>query len=150
MSLNQSEGLIVFTDGSASTHDRTGGWAWVALDAFGGRLEDSGWAQDTTISRMELMAPAMALRTLEPECGGPCEVIVQSDSQYVVLGFMDPTRARRKNQDLWSYLDKAADLHDFVEMEHLRGHQGHQWNERADHLAGEARQVAVRDLSASR
>lgn len=147
MSLNPSEGLIVFTDGSSDNRNGSGGWAWVALDAFDGILEMSGGAMETTNNRMELQAPMMALAGLVLTCG-PSEILIQSDSQYVVRGFMDKGRARHKNVDLWDRLEEAAALHTTVIMEHVRGHKGHTWNERADELAGEARLAELKSSSA--
>lgn len=143
--LDPSEGLIVFTDGSAYAKDRTGGWAYVVLDAFGNTAEGWGWLNDTTISQMELSAPRAALYDIH-EVHGACDVLIQSDSQYVVLGFMNKRRARRANVAYWNELEEAAACHDLVVMEHVKGHDGHQWNERADELAGKARQKAVEAL----
>jgi ribonuclease HI len=147
MRLDPDQGVLVFTDGSAATSDRSGGWAYVALDAYSGLAEDSGGVTDTTISRMELQAPTEALEMLAREYGA-CEVLIKSDSQYVVRGFMDKSRARRANVDMWDRLEAAAALHTYVEMAHVRGHKGHVWNERADVLAGQARRSVVRDLAA--
>lgn len=142
MRLDPDQGVLVFTDGSAATSDRSGGWAYVALDAYSGLAEDSGGVTDTTISRMELQAPTEALEMLAREYGA-CEVLIKSDSQYVVRGFMDKSRARRANVDMWDRLEAAAALHVYVEMAHVRGHKGHVWNERADVLAGKARRGIV-------
>src|SRR4051812_45930469 len=97
-------GVAVFTDGSAHSRDRSGGWAWVALDAFEGCMWHSGGRQDTTISQMELYAPAMALGWLY-DIHRACEVLVLSDSEYVVRGFMDKSRKRNKNLDFWKHLE---------------------------------------------
>jgi ribonuclease HI len=141
--LDFSQGIAVFTDGSANSRDRSGGWAWVALDAFEGVMSDSGGFTDTTISRMELMAPAMALRSLNVELGGPCDILVYSDSEYVVLGMNNKARKRNKNVDLWNYLEGAVELHNYVEFQHIKGHAGHEFNELADDLAGAARKEIV-------
>lgn len=138
MNLDPSHGIAVFTDGSCSHRDRSGGWGWVALDAFEGKHTDSGATRNTTIGRMELAAATYALEQLTAHLG-PIEVLVFSDAQYVVLGAMDPTRKRNVNVDMWKRLDKAIAGHDVVEFEHVKGHNNNLYNEMADRLAGEAR-----------
>lgn len=138
MNLNPELGVAVFTDGSCFHGDRTGGWGWVALDAFEGLHSTSGFVPDTTISRMELAAPTNALFCLAEEFG-PLDVLIYSDSEYVVLGAMDRSRKRLKNKRWWGRLDKAIQTHNHVEFTHVRGHSDHLYNEMADQLAGEAR-----------
>ena len=143
---------LVFTDGSASVKDRTGGYAWLIVD---GDLEELGGGSevDTTISRMELIAAISALQEIILwECKGHEDkgegvVLLYSDSEYLVKGFMDSTRARNKNVDLWDALDDAASYFELVHMEHVKGHTGHVDNEAVDKLAGEFRQAAVRSLN---
>lgn len=136
--LDPSQGIALFTDGSAWTRDRTGGWAWVAIDINGDHLCDSGFVEDTTISQMELLGPTLGLAHLYDQYGS-IEVLVLSDSQYVVLGCNDRTRKRNVNKDFWNALDTAIELHEYVEFEHVKGHAGQKWNEMADDLAGAAR-----------
>lgn len=136
--LDPTEGMAVFTDGSCSYRNKSGGWAWVALDAYGGMEAASGFSGDATTNRMELTAPIQALNALADEFG-MLEVIVYSDSEYVVLGNNDHTRSRRKNADLWSLLDEARHRHAYVEWNHVYGHRDNKLNELADQLAGAAR-----------
>lgn len=148
--LNPEEGIAVFTDGSSYNKDRSGGWAWVALDAEDGLLTDSGYVGDTTNNRMEMTALIKALDTLFIALG-PLDLLVVSDSEYVVLGAQDKTRARNKNVDLWHQIDSAIGRHAYVEFEHMRGHskdKDHPWNvfnEMADDLAGKARKKGNND-----
>lgn len=141
-SLDPSSGLAVFTDGSAYPKDRSGGWAWVAVDAWGGTETDAGPVSDTTISQMELLAVTEALASLFEACG-PCEVLVHSDSEYVVLGCNDKSRKRLKNVKWWDNLDHMIKLHQYVAFEHVRGHQDNEYNNLADELAGRARRDGV-------
>lgn len=136
--MNPSNGIALFTDGSAYTKDRSGGWAWVAVDAFDGLTSDSGSATDTTISQMELLAPTMGLYDLYGAFG-PCEVLVYSDSEYVVLGMNNKSRKRNKNVDYWDGLEETVALHSHVEFQHVKGHADSEYNNLADKLAGEAR-----------
>jgi ribonuclease HI len=113
MNLDPSLGVAVFTDGSASNRDKSGGWGYVALDAFEGIYTSSGYRAGTTISRMELAAPTYALEYLN-EVYGACDVLVYSDSEYVVLGVNDRTRKRSANKDWWVSLDLAIEKHNEV------------------------------------
>lgn len=136
--LDPEHGLAVFTDGSANYRDRSGGWAWVALDALEGIFCASGYIGDTTISRMELYAPTNALERIA-DVFGPTDVLVYSDSEYVVLGNTVKTRKRYTNHEWWDALDKAIALHNEIEWIHVRGHSDNLYNEMADQLAGKAR-----------
>jgi ribonuclease HI len=146
---------LVYTDGSCSVRDRTGGYAWLIVDEAGNEHMGGGHEQDTTISRMELMAAISALTKImlieqEPSRAEPLDsvVLIYSDSEYVVKGFMDKNRARNKNVDLWNALDNLASWCELVHMEHVKGHAGHEDNEAVDKLAGEFRQAAVQELNA--
>lgn len=143
--------FLVYTDGSASVKDRTGGYAWKIVDG-NEEVVGGGSEVDTTISRMELMAVISALREINiwTLCGdGPNgEVaLVISDSEYVVKGFMDKTRARNKNVDLWDWLEKEASHFDLVHLQHTKGHAADADNCEVDKLAGEFRQAAVDRLN---
>lgn len=138
MNLDATDGIAVFTDGSAYYKDRSGGWGWVALDAYEGIHTASGRADDVTINQMELYAPMHALTILYNEVGA-CDILVYSDSEYVVLGCQNRDRKRNKNKAWWWELDEAIDLHNYVQFEHVRGHNDNLYNEMADDLAGKAR-----------
>lgn len=135
----------VYTDGSCWTKDRIGAWAWVAIDgdSFEEHL-DGGVACDTTISRMELIGPLEALLWIHDNHGSSY-VYIQSDSEYVVKGITDRSRARRKNNDLWDDLDLIVDSHCAVQFEHIRGHAGHKYNELCDEHAGKLRRTLSED-----
>jgi ribonuclease HI len=128
---------VVYTDGSCSYRNGSGGWAYVViLDE--GIIECSDAEHDTTIGRMELMAATMALDFLVWE-GVRGKVLLVSDSLYVVEGFNDKRRARNKHKDLWDLMEELAPNFEAVLFEHIKGHKGDFWNERADFLAGTAR-----------
>src|ERR1039458_3316122 len=133
--LNPSGGIGLFTDGSAWSGDKSGGWAWIAIDAFDGEAQDSGYEHDTTNNRMEMLAWVEGLGSILDSFGA-CDVLVYSDSEYVGLGAMDRGRGRVKNCDLWERIDTLIDSHRYVEFIHVRGHDGHPFNERVDALAG--------------
>lgn len=139
--INTDDDYLVYTDGSCWTGDRIGGYAWVVIDSEDDTYSGGGSDEDTTISRMELMGAIDSLEYIHRTCG-PSVVLLYSDSQYVVLGAMDKSRARRLNVDLWHRLDSIIGKHRLVELEHVRGHKGDHYNELADDMAGEFRKAA--------
>src|SRR3989442_11349553 len=106
MSLRPDKGVAIFTDGSASYRNRSGGWAFVAIDAYGNEEFDMGWESDTTNNRMEMAAWIRGLDFVSTAYG-PCDVLVYSDSEYVGLGATDRSRKRNNNVDLWVAIDAA-------------------------------------------
>lgn len=141
-SLEVTDGVAVFTDGSANYKDKSGGWAWIAVDALDGIKKASGHHGDTTVNQMELTAPSEGLEYLH-DAYGPLDVIVYSDSEYVVKGATDRQRKRRVNQEFWKRLDAAVDSHKYVEFIHVKGHSDQLFNEMADELAGNARKAGL-------
>ena len=133
--------VIVHTDGACSGNPGPGGWGAI-LDYNGTRRELSGGEADTTNNRMELMAAIMALESLTR----PCPVEMHVDSQYVKDGISKwihgwkkngwKTAAKQpvKNAVLWQRLEAALGKHQ-VSWHWVRGHTGHDGNERADELA---------------
>jgi ribonuclease HI len=136
--------VTIHTDGACSGNPGPGGWG-VILQWGDHTREFKGGEAHTTNNRMELMAAIMALETLKR----PCEVDLHTDSEYLRQGITDwingwkrngwRTAARKpvKNTDLWQRLDAAVHRHT-VHWHWVRGHSGHDLNERADELAREA------------
>ena len=93
---------------------------------------------------MELMAAISALEALKK----PCIVDLTTDSQYVRQGitgwihgwkrngWRTADKKPVKNVDLWQRLDAALKPHE-VRWHWIKGHAGHDENERADQLARE-------------
>ena len=134
--------VIIYTDGACSGNPGPGGWCAI-LEYQGREKMISGGEESTTNNRMELMAVIVALEALNR----PCEVEVHSDSQYVVNAFnkhwIDGWKKRGwktankqpvKNRDLWERLLTAKSKHK-VEFIWVKGHAGHELNERCDELA---------------
>ncbi len=138
--------LFAYTDGACSGNPGPGGWG-VVLEARDGAAlvksrELSGVEPETTNNRMEMMAAIAVLETLER----PCAITVVTDSTYLkdgITGWIHgwkqngwKTAARKpvKNADLWQRLDAAQARHQ-VKWEWIKGHAGHEQNERADQLA---------------
>ena len=141
---------LIFTDGSCFTGDRIGAYAWLIADEDDVIGPEGTSAEDTTISRMELSGPIAALDVCY-QIGGPSVCLVYSDSEYVVKGITDRSRARKCNNDLWDLLDEIVDSHALVVFEHVKGHAkddtGHPYNDAVDKKAGELRK-ARRDRNA--
>ena len=141
MTATKTSGVVIFTDGACSGNPGPGGWGAVLM--FGGREKEiCGGEADTTNNRMELMAAIQALEALNK----PCKLELHTDSQYVRNGitqWLPSWKARGwktadkkpvKNEDLWKRLDQARLRHD-VDWRWVKGHAGHELNERADGLA---------------
>jgi ribonuclease HI len=133
--------VVIFTDGACSGNPGPGGWGAVLF--YGDKEKElCGGEADTTNNRMELMAAIQALETLKR----PCKVELHTDSQYVKNGITEWMRGWKargwktadkkpvKNEDLWKRLDEARLRHE-VDWRWVKGHNGHEHNERADGLA---------------
>lgn len=143
---DEPQGFLVYTDGSCWTGDRIGAYAWVVIDENDVEVTGGDWWEDTTISQMELMAAIEALDQLLM-FRGPSVALVMSDSEYVVKGITDRTRARNKNSDLWDCLDEVVDSHVLVAFEHVKGHDGDHYNELVDGMAGKLRKEGQDEAS---
>ncbi|WP_319585417.1 ribonuclease HI [uncultured Desulfobulbus sp.] len=135
----------IYTDGGCLGNPGRGGYG--AILAYGEhRRELSGGYQHTTNNRMEMMACIFALGALKRECA----VTVYSDSKYLVDGVSKGWAVkwkrnnwkrsggeRAENVDLWERLLTLMEKH-HVKFLWVKGHDGHQENERCDQLATEA------------
>ena len=131
----------VFTDGACRGNPGPGGWG--ALLRYGeSERELYGGEVLTTNNRMELTAAIRALGALRE----PCDVDLYTDSQYLRdgvtrwmanwkrRGWRTADRKPVKNVELWQALEREASRHQ-VRWHWVRGHSGHDGNERADRLA---------------
>ena len=135
------EAVEIYADGACRGNPGPGGWV-VLLKAKGVEKELFGGEPHTTNNRMELTAVIRAIEALKRRC----RIRVYTDSQYVQKGISEWISAwkRRgwrtadkkpvKNVDLWQQLDALVGTHD-IEWHWVRGHAGHDGNERADALA---------------
>ena len=136
-----SDIVRIYTDGACKGNPGVGGWG-VLLELDGQEKELFGGEPHTTNNRMELLAVIRALEALKRRCS----VQLHTDSKYVQQGITEwihgwkknrwRTAAKKpvKNDDLWKELDELAQLHD-IEWLWVKGHAGHDGNERADELA---------------
>ena len=139
--------VMIYTDGACSGNPGPGGWG--ALLRFGSREKElSGSERKTTNNRMEITAAVMALKALKE----PCQADIFTDSEYLKRGITEWIHNWKKlgwrrgkpgktvplkNADLWQELDAVIAEHE-VTWHWVRGHAGHQYNERVDKLAKDA------------
>lgn len=137
--------LEIYTDGACSGNPGAGGWG--AILRYGGiEKELSGAVAETTNNRMELTAVIEALKALRRDC----EIVIHTDSRYVMDGVQEwlPNWKKNnwrtsnkksvvKNIDLWQELDQLLSKHK-IRWIWVKGHNGHPENERVDKLARDA------------
>lgn len=141
--------IEIFTDGACKGNPGKGGWG--ALLVYGDHEKELfGGEAETTNNRMELTAVIRALESLKR----PCKIRLHTDSQYVQKGISEwitgwKRRGWRtadnkpvKNKDLWQELDVLAAKHE-IEWLWVKGHAGHDGNERADGLANQGAALAL-------
>lgn len=137
--------VTIYTDGSCSGNPGRGGYG-VILSSGAHHKELSGGFLKTTNNRMEILAAIAGLKSLKE----PCQVILLSDSKYLVdtmtkgwiyrwetNGWKRNKKDRVLNVDLWEQLLALCQIHS-VEFRWIRGHNGTQENERCDELAVQA------------
>ncbi|TAL55515.1 ribonuclease HI [Pandoraea sp.] len=133
--------IEIFTDGACKGNPGPGGWG-ALLRCGATEKELFGGEPLTTNNRMELLAVIRALEALNRRC----HVVLHTDSQYVqkgisewihgwkLRGWKTAAKAPVKNADLWQELDRVSQQHQ-IEWRWVKGHAGHDGNERADQLA---------------
>lgn len=143
----------IFSDGSCLGNPGPGGWG-ALLRWRGHEKELSGGEPNSTNNRMELMGAISALNELKK----PSKIILTTDSRYVIQGINEwmagwvargwKTASKQpvKNQDLWQELHAATQRHE-IEWRWVKGHAGHDENERVDDLARHAAEALQRDQS---
>ena len=140
--------VSIYTDGAARGNPDGPGGSGTVLEYVDSKgelhvKELSQGYKKTTNNRMELMAVIAGLEALNR----PCEVLLYSDSKYVVDafnqhwidGWLKKGWKRGKNEpvknvDLWKRLLAAKEKHE-VRFIWVKGHDGHPQNERCDELA---------------
>ncbi|MDH5299928.1 MAG: ribonuclease HI [Gammaproteobacteria bacterium] len=141
MATSENNVTELFTDGACKGNPGPGGWG-VLLRHNGTEKELYGGEPQTTNNRMEMTAVIRGLEALKR----PCRVLITTDSQYVkngmtqwlagwkAKGWKTADKKPVKNQDLWMQLDELVAKHE-VSWHWVRGHNGHDENERVDQLA---------------
>jgi len=133
--------IEIFCDGACSGNPGVGGYGSI-LRCGTTVKELSGADGATTNNRMEMSGAIAALEALTR----PSEVVVTTDSQYLVKGMTEWISGWLKrgwvnskkepvlNRDLWERLLALSKEHR-ISWVWVRGHNGHQENERCDELA---------------
>lgn len=134
--------VTIYSDGACSGNPGPGGYGTILV--YGNvEKELSEGFESTTNNRMELLGAIAGLEALKE----PCSVRIVSDSKYLCdainQGWLENWKSRgwkkadKKpvlNPELWQRLDKLMQMHD-VDFEWVKGHDGHEYNERCDKLA---------------
>ena len=135
--------VVIHTDGACSGNPGPGGWGAI-LESGPHRKELKGGEAQTTNNRMELTAAIEALEALRK----PSDVELYTDSNYLrggITGWIKGWKRNGwrtadkkpvKNVELWQRLEQAEARHQ-VSWHWVKGHAGHDENERADELARE-------------
>ena len=138
--------IALFTDGACSGNPGPGGWACVLALPDGRARELAGGERATTNNRMEMRAVLEGLLAVKDL---PGVAVVHTDSTYVLggmtkwlagwkrRGWLTAAGEPVKNEDLWRALESARDARGRggVSWRWVRGHDGHDANERCDVLA---------------
>lgn len=139
--------VTIYSDGSSRGNPGPGGFGTIIhyVDGKGvlHELTISEGFRKTTNNRMELLGAIKGLEALVK----PCKVTIISDSKYLTDAFNQhwiegwAKRNWKKsdkspvlNVDLWKRLLKAIEPHQ-VTFEWIKGHAGHEENERCDQMA---------------
>ena len=136
---------IIYTDGACSGNPGPGGWGAVIFNQDNNQKNISGKENDTTNNRMELMAPIMSVKKIEPNS----EITIYTDSTYVKNGITEWIKRWKKNEwkgankkpiknkDLWIKLDNLCKNKKII-WKWVKGHSNNKYNNLADELATQA------------
>ncbi len=134
--------VVIYTDGACSGNPGAGGYGAILMYGSAKKELSAGYRL-TTNNRMEVLAVIAALEALKE----PCNVILYSDSKYVVdaiekgwvakwkaNGWYRNKKEKASNVDLWERLLVQLERHK-VRFRWVKGHADNPGNERCDELA---------------
>ena len=128
--------VTLYSDGSSLGNPGPGGYGGI-LEFKGKEREFWGGESHTTNNRMELRGVIEGLKLIKE----PCDITVISDSSYVIkainewlVGWVRKGFKKVKNVDLWEEYLEVSKPHNITGV-WVRGHDGHEQNERCDKLA---------------
>ena len=138
--------LIIYTDGSCSGNPGRGGYGVVILDDNENIIRTISWPEKnlTTNNREELKAILYVMKNYGREQSTP---VVYSDSNYAVQTLNDwmfrwaKNNWKRSRNQIPENLDIIQEYYNLYQqgyriiLNHIKGHNGHKWNEMADKLA---------------
>lgn len=162
--MNQNMPVELYTDGSCINNPGPGGIGYIIRypaevdgQIQSQTIERSKGFRLTTNNRMEILAGIEGLADVQAAIGngtikGCSSVILFSDSEYfcnaVNKQWIDKWQQNNwvtsaqtpvKNKDLWERviitLGKVRGMGIYVQLQHIPGHKGHEFNERTDVLA---------------
>lgn len=141
--MNSTQEIIAAADGSALGNPGPAGWAWYIDDD---RWASGGWAHGTNnMGELKAVLDLFEATASRPEA----KLRVYCDSQYVINSLTKWMPGWKKkgwkksdgkpvlNRDLLEALDRALTGRDY-EFIWVKGHAGHELNEKADSLANGA------------
>ena len=140
-----------FSDGACRGNPGPGAWGSLIQNKSGEVVyEGSDYDNPSTNNRMEMTGAKKCLEFLKTIDQTSKNVVVISDSKYVVdgmnqwvigwkkRGWKKADKKVPENVDLWQELDKLRNEFEKVHFSWVKGHAGHPQNERCDQLANEA------------
>ncbi len=145
--MEEKRKVKIYTDGACSGNPGTGGFGTILVYVDDNNIKHEKEISDgyklTTNNQMELLAVITGFEALKK----PCDVTIYSDSKYIVdafnnkwidgwlnNGWKTSDKKPVKNMELWQRLLTAMRPHK-VEFIWVKGHAGHEYNERCDRLA---------------
>lgn len=147
--------IVYYTDGSAKKNgskDATGGWAFICVenDKIIKQRQEPFYTGDVTNNRMELEAILNAIHDIHENNydNDFCVPTIYSDSQYCVSVINDwmeqwckkgwrklSNGAIPENLDIISAIYELKHKGYKFNLQKIKGHAGHKWNEYVDKLA---------------
>ncbi len=141
--------IKVYTDGACSGNPGPGGVGIIIL-YDDKKFKFSGYLKNTTNNQMELFAPILALYKLCDKNDNNNDIIIYSDSNYLVKGmtewiknwkrngWMSSSGQPVKNKTMWVELDKISKKFKSVSWVWVKGHSQNVYNNYCDTLATDA------------
>lgn len=144
--------IVIFTDGSCIFNPGPASWAFVVTEYDREVFHKVGAINRGTNNVAEMTAVIEALAMVATQFTDR-DIVIRSDSALITTGiptWLPAWKARGwkksdknppENLDLWKQIDRQITMLPNVKFEWVRGHSGHEFNERANKLALAAARV---------